>query len=337
MFMSEDCDVFEGTGFSVADLRAAVFGPQPLISRPLAVMLLGQRRYPRRVADLQRLLTSSSELPRIRALAAQQLSLVATPAALAALRKGLLAKDPVTLRSVVEALAWAGDLKSLAALDRVARRRTLASDAARWAALLLRFRHGKSGGTLPRAQLLRLEPRHSVEVPITLASSKSVAAALRSLRASAPSFTLSARRAMDLRCGERKLMVLLDAAAERKRWADELFSHRALVGVIAEQELHLDDDSWDVSELLLTEPLPRRRLRIAVVAPNGRRVLDGEATRESGHIQFRLAAVRVPGAVPTTVVGSIGEDRIQFQQILVGTIRHPPMRATLLHAESAGA
>ena len=112
-------------------------------------MLLGQRRYSTRLADLQRLLESPREPPRIRALAAQQLALVATPAALAALRKGLAARDAVTLRSVVDGLAWAGDLGSLAAIDRIARRRGPATLAAKWDALLLRFRYGKSGGALP--------------------------------------------------------------------------------------------------------------------------------------------------------------------------------------------
>src|SRR5262249_19727008 len=153
------CDVFEGARLSVAALRSVVFGNQAGFPRPLAVMLLGERRYPQRVADLRRLLENAGELPRIRALAAQQLALVATPAALAVLRKGLTTKDAVTLRAVVNGLAWAGDLPSLPAIARIARRRGPASSAATWAAVLLRFRYGKSGGALAAgARLLRPDP-----------------------------------------------------------------------------------------------------------------------------------------------------------------------------------
>jgi hypothetical protein len=335
MFMNERCEVFDGTSYSVAELRAAVFGERLAgLSRPLAVMLLGQRRYSTRLADLQRLLESPREPPRIRALAAQQLALVATPAALAALRKGLAARDAVTLRSVVDGLAWAGDLGSLAAIDRIARRRGPATLAAKWDALLLRFRYGKSGGALPpRGRPLRPDPRHSITVSVRPATTESVTAALVSLRASAPSFHLSGRHALALSCGERRVAILLNKAAERKRWTAELFTRRALLGVVVEQVPDVDD-SWDVSELVLTEPQRRQRLRMVVIAPNGQLVLEGEAAGEPDHVQFEFAAVEAPGAVPATVVGSLTEGRLRLQQVLVGTIRHRPMSPTLLVAEA---
>src|SRR5262245_66267181 len=120
--MSERGDVFDGARYSVAQLRAMVFDAKPGLSRPLAVMLLGRRRYASRVSDLKRLIESKSEPPRIRALAAHLLALAATPAATATLRKGLSTRDPIALRSVAHGLAWSGDLGSLAAVDRVARR-----------------------------------------------------------------------------------------------------------------------------------------------------------------------------------------------------------------------
>jgi hypothetical protein len=333
MSMNEGCDVFEGARLSVAALRAMVFENHAGLSRSAAVMLLGERRYPQRVADLRRLLENRGELPRIRALAAQHLALVATPAAVAALRKGLSTKDAVTLRAVVNGVAWAGDLASLPAVDRIARRRSPASGAATWAALLLRFRYGKSGGAPPsRGRVLRPDPRRSVTVPVRQASTASIAAALRSLRASAPSFHLTGRHALAFTCGERRAMVLLDAASEREGWTDELLTRRALAGVVVEQLPHVDD-SWDVSELLLTEPQRGRRLRIAVVAPNGQRVLEGEAVRAPDGLAFELAAFESPGAVPTTVVGSLTGGRLRLQQVLVGTVRHSPMRPTLLLAE----
>jgi hypothetical protein len=330
MSMNEACDVFEGARISVATLRAIVFGNQAGLSRSKAVMLLGERRYPKRVADLRRLLESPTELPRIRAVAAQQLALVATPAALAALRKGLTAKDAVTLRAVVNGVAWAGDLASLPAVDRIARRRGPSSSAATWAALLLRFRYGKSGGAPPpRGRLLQPDPHRSVTVQVKQAPTASITAALRSLKASAPSFRLTGRHAVAFTCGERRNMILLDKASEREGWTDALFSRRALAGVVVEQVPHVDD-SWDVSELLLTEPQRGRRLHIAVVAPNGQRVLEGEAAGAAGGLEFELAAIESPGAVPATVVGSLSGGRLRLQQVLVGTVRHPPMRPTLL-------
>jgi hypothetical protein len=333
MSMNEACDVFEGARISVATLRAIVFGNQAGLSRSAAVMLLGERRYPKRVADLRRLLESPSELPRIRAVAAQQLALVATPAAITALRKGLKEKDGVTLRAVVNGVAWAGDLASLPAVDRIARRRGPASSAATWAALLLRFRYGKSGGAPPsRGRILRPDPHRSVTVQVRQAPTASIAAALRSLKASAPSFRLTGRHAVGFTCGERRVMVLLDAASEREGWANELLTRRALAGVVVEQLPHVDD-SWELSDLLLTEPRRGRRLRIAVVAPNGQRVLEGEAVGASDGFAFQLAAIESPGAVPTTVVGSLTGGRLRLQQVLVGTVRHPPMRPTLLPAD----
>ena len=127
-------------------------------------------------------------------------------------------------------------------------------------------------------------------------------------------------------------MVLLDADAERERWSEELFAHRALVGVVAEQVPHVDD-SWDVSELVLTEPQRRRRLRMMVVAPNGLPVLEGEAVAAPGGLEFELHAVESPGAVPASVAGSLNAGRLRLNQVVVGTVRHPPMRPTLLPIE----
>src|SRR5262249_51745518 len=159
-----------------------------------------------RTMDLERLLERRAEPPRIRALAAELLARVATSASSARLRKGLSSKDPIALRSVVRGLAWSDDVKSLPTIDRIARRKGPAASAASWAALLLRFRHGKRGGTLSTSnRWLRPEPALVKSIPVAPATRAAAARALKSLRESASSFRLSPEHALRLTCDDRKL------------------------------------------------------------------------------------------------------------------------------------
>jgi HEAT repeat protein len=135
-------DFIEADRYSVRDLRDGVFRGKGSLSRPLALSLLRSKEYPRKVQDLEHLLTDENEEPRIRNLAAQILGEMGTPKAIDALERGLGSKEELTLRGVIKGLTTAGRSDAVPALRRLARRKGPVGEAAAGAANLLSHRSG---------------------------------------------------------------------------------------------------------------------------------------------------------------------------------------------------
>jgi len=163
-------------------------------------------------------------------------------------------------------------------------------------------------------------------IPVTPATRPAVAQALKSLRESASSFRLSPEHALHLTCDDRRLLVLL-ARRRAVQSMQTLLEQRTLIAVVAEQQT-LEDDAWEISELVLTEPRDRRRFRIAVMTPDGRLMMDGIAESDRTLARFELCSVERPGAIPLTAAGSFSEGRLHIERIIVGTERYRPLRPT---------
>jgi hypothetical protein len=329
--MSEHADLIHAAAYPVAYLRANIFGTEAALSRPLAVMLLGQKRYRTKVADLKRLLLDEREASRVREVAAHVLGRTTSPAAARALRAGLNVKDPQTLRSVVKALALGGDRSALPAIARLARRRGPHAATAAWAARLLRYRSGQGGSGLPKAvRWLRADPATAAPIAPRSASRTAVAQARRMLAKSAPSFAFSGTNALTFLCGDRRLMVLLDRDGVEAGLAPRMLARRALIGAVAEYS-SAEGEAWEIAYLVLTEPRRRgNQVRMSVVTPLGRLVMDGTAVVKEDAAEFEIVAVDTPGAVPIEIAGTIAGGRTRFQRALVGSTRSRPLVPTLL-------
>jgi hypothetical protein len=111
-----------------------------------------------------------------------------------------------------------------------------------------------------------------------------------------------------------------------------MLERRMVLAVIAEQ-LTIEDDEWEGTELVMSEPVDARRARIAVVTPDGRLTMDGEATCVDERAEITLTAVAAPGAIPATAAATIEKGRLRIDRIEVGTERSRPMRPDRLRAE----
>src|SRR5918995_7414890 len=115
-------DMIDADAYSVDELREATFEGRGQLSRPLALALLGRKSYPRKVQDLERLLTNEQEVPRLRAMSAQQLGEMGGPDATRVLERGLDTRQDVTLRSVALALGKTGSREHLSRLESLTQR-----------------------------------------------------------------------------------------------------------------------------------------------------------------------------------------------------------------------
>ena len=125
-----------------------VFKGHGSLARPLALSLLGRKRYPRKAKDLERLLMDESEMPRLRNMAAIELGRLGTPAATRVLERGLRVKEDLSLRGVLEGLSLAHVDRLHPAIRRLTRRKGPVGETARRTAMLLSHRLGSRETTL---------------------------------------------------------------------------------------------------------------------------------------------------------------------------------------------
>lgn len=334
--MIEHADLIASAVHSVAYLRANIFGTKAELSRPLAVMMLAQKRYPRKVTDLKSLLLDEREEPRVRSTAALVLARTNTPAATGALRAGLKAKDPLALRGVVKGLALRGERSALPAIARLARGPGPLAASAAWAARLLRYRSGLGGSGIPGAgQLLRPDAATAAPILARAASRTMLAQARRMLADDAPGFAFSGTGALTfVACENRRLMLLLDRESVAQGLVRRMLARRALLGVVAEYSAD-EGEAWEIAYFVLTEPRRGQQARIAVVTPQGRLVLDGTAVVREGVAEFELVAVEGPGAVPIEIAGTIAGARLRFRRALVSPTRSQPLVPLPLRRQTA--
>ena len=130
----------DADGFSVAELRKMAFEDKGPLSRPLALALLGRKRYPRKTQDLERFVMDETETPRLRNMAALELGRLGTPAAVKALERGLSVKEDVSLRGVLEGISLTGVDRIHPEINRLKRRKGPVGETARRTAALLSHR-----------------------------------------------------------------------------------------------------------------------------------------------------------------------------------------------------
>lgn len=330
-------DVIDAEAYSVAELRDMLFRNKGPLSPPLALALLGRKTYPRKVADMTRLLMDENAAPRLRVMAGQILGRAGSPAAVRALERGLEVKNELALRGVLEGLRQAGRAETPAMLARLKRRKGVVGRTAARAAGLLGHRFGLRGNALPEAEglrELRVDPRRSQPIEVARAPGARVKAALAELSAALPGAKLVGTGALALRCAGRDLLLLFEAAAQAEA-PDHFGQRKALVGVIAEKAT-LEGSSWSVKYQLLTEPQKDGTIRLLAASMRGVPVYAGTARIKGGRATFAWRTLDRPGAVAVDIQGAFEEGRIAVKQARSSARRRPALVPARAASPSAG-
>ena len=328
-------DTMDPEAYSVAELRTMVFKGKGVLSRPLALALLGRKSYPQKVRDLARLLMNEDEQPRLRNMAGQLLGRAGTRAATQALERGLAVKNDLALRGVLQGLSLAGSAETAKALGSLKRRKGIVGRVAARTAGLLSYRFGQRGAELvppDDAKLLRVNPRRAVPIDIAPARGAQVTAAIAGLAAAAPDLELVATGAKSMRCADRRLLLLFDAAT-LSEGLSRFRAHKTLAGVVAGHK-ELEGKGWEVKYHLLTEPQKDGTVRLLIATARGVTVCTGTARIKGEKATFTLRSVDRPGAVALDLQGTFEDGRVTFTQARSDQRRRPspwptPLKATV--------
>lgn len=331
-------DIIDPEAYSVAELRTMVFRGRGVLSRPLALALLGRKSYPQKVRDLTRLLMDEDEQPRLRNLAGQLLGRAGTKTAAQALERGLAVKNDLALRGVLQGLSLAGNPDTAKALGRLKRRKGIVGQVAARTAGLLGYRFGQRGAELAPpedAKLLRVNPKRAVPIEIAPARGAQVTAAIAGLAAATPGLKLVATGAKSMRCAGRRLLLLFDAATLGEGLS-RFHTRKTLAGVVAERK-ELEGTGWEAKYHLLTEPQKDGSVRLLVATARGVPVCTGTARIKGEKATFALRSVDRPGAVALDLQGTFEDGRVAFTQARSDQRRRPsPQPAPLKATRAAG-
>ena len=311
-------DMVEADAYSVDELREAVFEGRGRVSRPLALALLGRKEYPRKVADLERVLADEAEQPRLRALAATELGQIQTRASVRALERGLESRESVTLRGVVKALGNAGGRKHVASLQELAREPGPVGADAQRALLVLSARLGPGAGASQDAvqTVPVLATGKPTAIRVSAAKAGDVASAIKTL----PTRKLSRRGAVSLECQGRQFVFVFDEASLDK--GIDMVKRGSEVGIVAEPP-GIEASEWSARYRVFVEPRQGGAFQVVVTTQDGRPVLAGPGKRGDQAATFELAASDVPGALPVEIRGRFDGQKLTFEEARCGLRRGP--------------
>jgi hypothetical protein len=320
-------DMIDADAYSVDELRETTFEGMGRLSRPLALALLGRKSYPEKVQDLERLLTNEQEMPRLRAMSAQQLGEMGGPDATRVLERGLDTRQDVTLRSVALALGKTGSREHLSRLESLSQRPGPVGKTARRAVDILanRLQGAVTGGATSRSPRLSLGPSDdATDIEVGAPSEEDLAEALRGI----PSRRLSRESALSLRCQGRDLVFLFADDAVRR--GVDLFVNQAEVGVVAERR-KVEGTGWEERYRVVVEPRPNRVFNVVVTTHDARPFLRGDGQIRGQEAQFQLGSIDAPGALPIEMRGRFDGRRLTIEEARSSQRRRPTKTPSSLH------
>lgn len=293
---------------SLHQLRRAVRGQDALLPRRPAMALLQASRFPQRHRDYAQVLQNEAEAPTLRALAAQHLGRVGSPAARAVLlQHGDVEPERVRL-AVVNALGRTGGEDALPVVRRAATGGSprLAAEA-RFAEALIAHRLRLEGDDEPpeTCDLLTLPTDFALAVPARPARPATVTRCLATLASDPYGIEYAEETAVQLSMGSEEWVVLLNRDLAAPDGVESL-CRKALLGVIAERdELY---DTYSVALLLLATP-ERGAVRLSLHRTDGDLIYLGRL--EEG--AFTIRTVDRPDALPLELCGRLGDGRLDVE------------------------
>ena len=309
-------DVIDAGSYSVTELRRMVFSGKGPLSRPLALSLLGRKRYPSKTKDLERLLVDDGEEPRLRNMAAVELGRIGDSEAAAVLQQSLRIKEELTLRGVIEGLGLARIDRVPAAVRRLATREGPVGETARRAALLISHRAGTPEVTTARPQTRIARLPGGADAPIEIATPRraEVADALATVATITPAVALTDDGATAFICRNRTIMFLLATVEGRGLDVAEVLRRKMQIGVVASR-VEIEGRRWGVTYHVLTEPTGPRSIGIRMTSAKGRLMLEGTAQVSGERATFEIRSVGGPGALDVAVEGAFDGRHITFRNV----------------------
>lgn len=313
----QEPDIMDADGFSVAELRKMAFEDKGPLSRPLALALLGRKRYPRKTQDLERFVMDETETPRLRNMAALELGRLGTPAAVKALERGLSVKEDVSLRGVLEGISLTGVDRIHPEINRLKRRKGPVGETARRTAALLTHRLGLRGAAMSRP-----EGGRQTAIEIGRPRRSEIEAALSTLAKTATGLKLMYGGAVSFRCDDQKFMFMLRESIGDQPDLTRLVRHKAELAVVAARK-EREHSGWALKYHVLTAPMSKDEIRIVVSTAKGRVTLEGIAKVERESADFQVHSVGGAGAVAIEVGGTYDGQKITFTNARSGVRRRP--------------
>lgn len=320
-------DVIDAEAYSVDELREAAFEGSGRLSRPLALSLLGRKRYPDKVQDLERLLTNEQEMPRMRAMAAQFLGEIGSADAISVLERGLETREGVALRAVAMALGNAGTREHVSSLESLARRPDPVGKAAQRALDVLASRLEGADPARGRSEEARLplrETQQTTRIDVEEPPESEVREAARG----APSRRLSRESALSLRCQGRDLMLLFTEDSLQRGLG--MFETGAEVGIVMERG-RVETTSWEQRYRVVVEPRADREFDVVVTTHDARVVLRGRGQVRGNEARYEMGAIDAPGALPVEIRGRFDGRRLTMEEARSGVRRRPARTPSALH------
>ena len=299
-------------------LRDAAMGNDPALPRARAMSLLAETDHPGKDGDLARILENEDEQFRLRYLAAMLLWRSGSRAALDVLIRATSVRDQQVLAGVFVALGRIGEQRALnAILKALPGAGGIAADHGRFAATLIGYRLGLDGNDLPEDETDLFEPLEGAarRFDVLRPSPDEAAIALRSLTREPFGIEYDADDVHEVRCGRAAWMFLFN-----REWTASglrrLLDRKAFAGVVAsrQEERRL----YSVRSLILTSPVGGGGIRIAVYTISGEHAFEGRAHVQDNAADFRVGAVRRPGAFPLLLEGVWEKSRMQTRRAETG-------------------
>lgn len=308
---------------SLHQLRRAVRGQETLLPRGPAMALLQASLFPQRHLDYALVLQNREEAPALRALAAQHLGRVGTPAALAVLMQQGSTEPERVQRAVVMALGRTGGEDALEVVRRAGTGGSprLAAEA-RFAEALITHRLGLEEGGDPspeNLELLALPTGFALAVPVRLAPPATVTRCVATLVSEPYGIEYAEEGAVQLRMDSEEWVVLLNRDLASPNGAETLYRRKTLLGVIAERDVL--DDAYSVALLLLATP-EKGAVRLSLHRPDGDLIYLGRL--EGG--AFTIRTVDRPDALPLELCGRLGDGRLDVETAHTAIMTTPKKR-----------
>lgn len=317
MTHQKSSDVINADAFSVEELRDMVFEGHGPLARPLALALLARKQYGEKERDFERVLSTDSETPRLRNLAALELGRLGSPEAVAILERSLGVHDELTLRGVLEGLSVTGVERVHPEIYRLAQQAGPVGETARRTETLISHRLGHTSGT-------SLQPAAAPPILIGIGKPEryDIDAALAALARSAPGVKVIDRGAALFRCRDQSFIFLRSESGGKRLDLARLSREKAEIGIVTAR-INRDGEEWEFRYYVGTEPLSEYEIRILISTPKGKVAFEGTARMEGHGAAFQIRESESNGALPLQLEGNYDGENITFTNARSGLRRRP--------------
>ncbi|MGQ0643482.1 MAG: HEAT repeat domain-containing protein [Gemmatimonadaceae bacterium] len=305
---------------SLRAIRATLRGAPSAMSQAAALELVAASNYPSKHRELQRVLDDESASPKLRYLAAVNLTRCETRAAHQILVNAVRFTDERLRAGVMRALGQIGGEDALKAIERVLPETTgSARTQAAFAATLIAHRLGLPSHDAPTPsarEVLEMAPEQGIRVHIRGALSTEVDRSLLSLGSRPYGIELAEDPMYEYRCDRCAGTIMLNREFTERDALSQLQKRKAIFGIGTVRDE--SSGTYSAAALFLTAPAGNG-VRISVHLTNGSQLFVGDATVRGAEATWNLRAVRRLGAFPIRAEGDFKGGQLKIKLAASGT------------------